>query len=106
MIINTSQVVVDMNGNPYKDGDKELTVGFALGTVLSTVKSTDPLLSKILTDKVIGESETEINATEATFVIGIVKQSGYIPYIQGCLIQILDGNAKTSTAGSKKDKAA
>lgn len=106
MIINTKQVLKTLEGEDYKDGEKDLTVGLAIAKQLATVKSDDPLKSYILSKDFYEKEELDLSAEDIVFVKKILKDSTFFPYLTGHLIELIDPKAAEGKVGVNKNKKA
>ena len=93
MKIDTTKVLVNVTGDPFKDGDKDLTLGKAVAGALSTIKSEGidgNLKSYVLAQRFYSEEEVDITVEDVVFVKDKIVQSTYFPFIIGQIIKILD----------------
>ena len=90
MQLNTSEVLVGLDGKALQDGESELTVGKALANVLvNSGESIDPLKSYVLARKFIdAQGELELDASDVSFLkSAIEKFNGYIVLVKGQLLE-------------------
>lgn len=88
--IKTGTVLMTIDGEPYKQGEVDLTTGKYISAVLATVKSGDPLKSYLLAQRFNKEEEISLTPEEVVFVQGQLKQSEYVPYLIGQVLEALD----------------
>lgn len=96
MKLNTKIVLKTPEGENYKDGDKELTLGTVVGATLATTKSNDPWKSYKLTNDFTKPS-VDIKPEDVVFIKELLKESAYFPYIVGQVIDILDNGGEKET---------
>jgi len=89
MTIETTTVLKNFEGESFKDGEKDLTLRKVICAIISTTKSPDPLLSYLLTERIAKNDEVELTSEEVVFIKSLVKESTYLPYIQGTILNLL-----------------
>jgi len=89
--IEVATILKDLNGNPLKVDDQELSVGRACAIILSSGKSYDPLRSYILATKLAEAKEPIIvNASEFGFIKEAIQSNeNFTPIIKGQLLSLL-----------------
>lgn len=94
--INCKQVLTDFEGEPLKNGDVNLTVGFAISTVLGGQVS-NPTLGWILGKKFATEDSVDLKAEEVVFVKKEIAESKHwVGLVQGQILVLLDGEVPTA----------
>lgn len=91
MKLNTTEVLVDLQEQPIKAGNADLTVGLAIANVLALSKSNDPLRAYELALEVKNaEGELELNSSDVDFIQQEVKQTQlYTTLVQGAILSML-----------------
>lgn len=90
--LNLSAVITQLDGEPLKNKENDLTVGDALASILVLdPKSKDPLRSYLLAKKLTeNEGEIELNKTEVAFLKEVVEASmAFITLVKGQLLDKL-----------------
>lgn len=90
MKINTKQKLQTLEGENYKDGEKDLTLGIAVAKQLATVKSDDPLKSYILSKDFYEKDELDLTAEDVVFIKKVLKESTFFPYLIGLILETID----------------
>lgn len=104
MKIDLKQVIKNIEGEPYKPNEKELTLGMSVANILVVQKSTDPLKSYQMTNEFI-KDEIDIKSEDLVFVKKLIKDNAasdsarYYPHISGQCLELLEAEAP------KKEKA-
>lgn len=94
MTINTKTVLKTPEGESYKDGESDLTIGRVIASTLAITKSNDPWKSYKLTNDFLKDT-VELKAEDIVFIKETFKDSTYFPYIIGQVFEILEGNAES-----------
>lgn len=93
MTINTKTVIKTPDGESYKDGESDLTLGKVIASTLAITKSNDPWKSYKLTNDFLKDT-VELKAEDIVFIKEIMKDAEWLPYIIGQVFEILEGNAE------------
>jgi len=93
MTLNTKTIIKTPEGENYKDGESDLTLGKVVASTLAVTKSTDPWKSYKLTNDFLKDT-VDLKAEDIVFIKDIFKESTYLPYVIGQVFEILEGNAE------------
>lgn len=89
--IKTDKVLVDFKGNALKNGSEDLTIGDAIGVVLSG-KTSNPTLSWTLGKRFSNDKEVELKIEDAAFLKEVIEKNDmWTSLVTGQLIELLDG---------------
>lgn len=109
MKLNTKKALTTIDSENYKDGDKDLTVGNAMGNVLVFQKSTDPWKQYKLTNLLArSEGEIDLKVEDTAFLKKTIEDNAkserpaYVPYILGQLIDVLETPEQASKEKASK----
>ncbi len=90
MKINTNDILVNLQGEALKDGNKELTLGLAIANVLvSGAKSTEPLRAYVLSKKLFDtKGELDLDSADVSFLKKTIEDfEGYITLVKGQILE-------------------
>lgn len=91
MKIDTTKVLKNLDGEAFKDGEKDLTLGMAITSILSkTSKEADPLKIYSLALKFNEGGELDLSAEDIVLVKEKVKVSDYFTVVSGQILQELE----------------
>jgi hypothetical protein len=91
MTIDTSVVLKNLEGEAFKDGEKDLTLGLAIASILSkTTKESDPLKIYSLALKFNEGGEVDLTAEDIVVVKEKVKTSDYFTVVAGQILKHLE----------------
>jgi len=89
--IKTKQVLVNFEGKPLKNGGEDLTIGYAVSTVLGGDVS-NPTLGWVLGKKFATEKDVELKAEDIVFLKKEIELSKtWLAIVKGQILEILDG---------------
>lgn len=116
MKLLTKTPIKQIDGKNYKDIDDvviktpedlkkapDLTLGKVIGKTLSTIKSTDPWKSYKLANDFI-KDEVNLKAEDIVFIVELVKQADYYPYVLGQVIEMLENGNQPIEKNKEKKK--
>lgn len=95
MKIITTTPLKTPDGENYKNGEKDLTLGHVVGTILIAQKGTDPLKQYQLTNKMFAD-EAELSLEELVLVKKLLTDNSigqnptFYPYIIGQALDMMD----------------
>lgn len=116
MTFDTTTVLVNLKGKPYKDGDAkdapDLTVGIAIANILAVQSGSEPRrqyeLSLALAS---GTPEIEITVEDAAFMKRIIdanavneREKAYFPYILGQCQNLIESSGKSKVESKEAKK--
>lgn len=88
--INLEQKILDLEGEPIKLGDKDITFGRAIALCLvSGNKSSDPMRAYILAQSFLKEDtkEVDLNQSDMDFIKSAIKSAdNYTDIVKGQLL--------------------
>ncbi len=96
MKIQTQTILKNFAGENLKYQDSELTIGKAISTIISTVKSVDPMRNFILGQKLYSDKEVEINQSDLDFLKKSIKENAasdqyiFTSLVTGQVLSILE----------------
>jgi len=85
--------VYTLKGDVYKETDKKLTIGKAIGAVLATHQTKDgreAMKAWSLAKKFYEEKEFEIDISDMKIVKTAIEQCGYITAVKGQLLEKIE----------------
>lgn len=92
--MNLKTEILTFDGQNYKDGENNLTLGIVLSVVLITTNTTDPLRTYLLTQKIAGKDEVDLSADDIVYLKEQIKKNTetptYNPHILGQAIFLID----------------
>lgn len=97
MKINTKQTLKTLKGETIKsDGDKNLTIGEAIGNILANSDSTGKLKLFILAQKFATQEDVEIDDADLALVKSTIEASKVSVLIVGQLLLLLENKQEAS----------
>lgn len=88
--IKTSTILKSFNGENLKSGEKDLTVGIAVSSILGG-KVSNPTLGWVLGKKFACDKEVELKAEDVVFIKKEIEASDtWLAIVSGQLIELLE----------------
>lgn len=90
MKLDTTAKIVNLNGEPIKDVDGEVTVGKIVAGALANSKSkSDPIKLLVLAERFYREKSVDLDEVDLELVNTVMKDSDFVPLIKGQILRTL-----------------